>query len=306
MRISVLPEVARVLLVLAVGAGSAAASSFYVSTNAQSNYRTATGASLSYNSVTGATQSISNDGSQTETYSGTPNILGLTSSFDQSSFSQGTTYGTVTGSAYAAADLSSGSVHAAASGSSTIINGPFGVGATLAQLSDTLTFTILGAGPTTVTDITVTYTLDGTDSYVAFAQYNQADSLFFGAASASFSSDTAPTWASANFISSSPNDGVFQGVYALVGATVVVPLTLSLVVDCEDGCSADFSNTGLIGLSLPSNVSFTSASGVFLTASTPEPSSWAMMLIGGAGVMIGLARRRRGADEPCAGRSRHR
>jgi hypothetical protein len=151
-------------VVLAAGAGPVAASSFYVSTNAQSNYRTATGASLSYNSNTGATQSITNDGAQIETYSGTPNILGLTSSFDQSSFTQSTTNGTVTGSAYAAADLSSGSVHAAASGSSTIVNGPFGVGATLAQLNDTLTFTILGAGPTTVTDITVNYTLDGTDS----------------------------------------------------------------------------------------------------------------------------------------------
>jgi hypothetical protein len=270
-----------------------AASSFYVSTNAQSNYRTATGASLSYNSNTGATQSITNDGAQIETYSGTPNILGLTSSFDQSSFTQSTTNGTVTGSAYAAADLSSGSVHAAASGSSTIVNGPFGVGATLAQLNDTLTFTILGATATTVTDITVNYTLDGTDSYGPIAIYNQQDSLFFGSALTEFYSDTAQSWVSSNFISSSPNNGVFQGVYALVGSTVVLPLTLTLVVDCEDGCTADFSNTGLIGLSLPSNVSYTSASGVFLTASTPEPSSWAMMMLGGAGVMIGVARRKR-------------
>jgi hypothetical protein len=295
MRISVFPDLAQILLALAIGTGPAAASSFYVSTNAQSNYRTATGASLSYNSNTGATQTITNDGFQTETYSGTPNVLGLTSSFDQSSFTQSTTNGTVTGSAYAAADLSSGSVHAAASGSSTIVNGPFGVGATLAQLSDTLTFTILGATSTTVTDITVSYTLDGTDSYGPIAIYNQQDSLFFGSALTEFYSDTAQSWVSSNFISSSPNDGVFQGVYALVGSTVVVPLTLSLVVDCEDGCTADFSNTGLIGLSLPSNVSFTSASGVFLTASTstPEPSSWAMMMLGAAGVMIGVARRKR-------------
>jgi hypothetical protein len=281
------------VMALAVSAGLAAASSFYVSTNAQSNYRTATGASLSYNSNTGATQSITNDGFQTETYSGTPNILGLTSSFDQSSFTQGTTNGTVTGSAYAAADLASGSVRAAASGSSTIVNGPFGVGGTLAQLNDTLTFTILGAGPTTVTDITVNYTLDGTDSVGPIALYNQTDSLFFGAALTEFYSDTAQSWTSANFISSGPNNGVFQGVYALVGSTVVVPLTLSLVVDCEDGCTADFSHTGLLGLSLPSNVSFTSASGVFLTASAPEPSSWVMMLMGGAGVILGVTRRRK-------------
>lgn len=280
-------------LVLALGVEFAAASTFYVNTNAQSNYRTATGASLSYNSNTGATETITNDGSQVETYSGTPNVLGLTSSFDQSSFTQNTTNGLVTGSAYASADLSSGSVRAAASGSSTILNGPFGVGVTLAQLSDSLTFTIAGAGPTTVTDITVTYTLDGTDSYGPFGGYNQTDSLFFGSALTEFYSDTAQTWASANFISSSPNNGIFQGVYALVGATVVVPLTLSLAVDCEDGCTADFSNTGLIGLSLPANVSFTSASGVFLSSPVPEPSSWTMLLIGGLAVLAGVAGRKK-------------
>jgi hypothetical protein len=293
---SIFPELTRgrlfrLSLVVAIGAGSAAASTYYVSTNAQSNYRTATGASLSYNSNTGATQSITNDGAQVETYSGTPNILGLTSSFDQSSFFQGTTNGTVTGSAYAAADLASGTVRAAAAGSSTIVNGPFGVGATLAQLSDTLTFTIAGAGPTTVTDITVNYSLDGTFSFGGLALYNQTDSLFFGAALTQFYNDTAESWTSANFISSSPTNGVFQGVYALVGAKVVVPLTLTLVVDCEDGCTADFSHTGMLGLSLPSNVSFTSGSGVFLTA-TPEPSSGWLMLIGGLCVTAGAVRRR--------------
>lgn len=83
---------------------------------------------------------------------------------------------------------------------------------------------------------------------------------------------------------------LFLGVdVCAVGATVVVPITLSLAVDCEDGCSADFSNTGLIGLSLPSRVSFTSASGEFLAAS----SFWMMMLIEGVGVLAGVVRRRK-------------
>jgi hypothetical protein len=277
--------------VLAIGVASSAAAApvFFVNTNAQSNYRTATGPSISYNTNTGATQTITNDGFQTETYSGSPNVLGLTSSFDQTTMSdsQG-----ATGSSYASADLNTGIVRAAAAGSGTDSNGPFGVGAAHAMFEDTLTFTVQGAGSSTVTDIGVNYNLDGTDSYVG--QYTETDQLVFGSALTEFYSDTAQTWASADFVSSSPNDGVFQGVYALTGSTIVLTVELSLNLECENGCTANYMNTSLIGLTLPSNVSFTSASGVFLAGSSvPEPSSWAMVLIGGLGMMAGIVRRRR-------------
>jgi hypothetical protein len=283
----------RLTLVIAIGAGSAAASTFFVATNSQANYRTATGVNISYNSNTGATQTITNDGSETLTYSGSPNETGLTSAFDQSTMLEDTMYGPATGSSYASANLATGIVRAQAAGDATIVNGPFGVGVASAEISDTLTFTIAGAGPTTVTDITVYYNLDGTISTGGFAQQSESDHLFFGSALTEFYSDTAQTWASANFISSSPTDGVFEGVYALVGSTVTLNVDLSLSLGCEDGCSQDFTNTSQISLSMPSNVSFTSASGVFLTQTTPEPSSWAMLLIGSGCMLAGIARRRR-------------
>jgi hypothetical protein len=296
MRTSIFPELTggrlrRLVLVLAIGAGSAAASTFFVATNSQSNYRTATGVNISYNSNAGATQANTTDGVETLTFSGSPNVTGLTSAFDESTMVEGA----ATASSYASANLATGTVRAQAAGDSTIVNGPFGVGVGSAEIFDVLTFTIAGAGPTTVTDITVDYNLDGTISFGSFAQHNATDALFFGSALTEFSSDTAQTWASANFISSSPTDGVFQGVYALVGSSVTLDVDLKLNLGCEDGCSEDFSNTSQIGLVLPSNVSFTSNSGVFLTqsGSVPEPSSWAMMLLGGLGVGAGIVRRGR-------------
>ena len=51
------------------------------------------------------------------------------------------------------------------------------------------------------------------------------------------------------------------------------------------GASADFSNTLQFSfLNLPSDATFTSDSGVFLTGGVPEPSIWAMMLTGFLGL----------------------
>jgi hypothetical protein len=43
----------------------------------------------------------------------------------------------------------------------------------------------------------------------------------------------------------------------------------------EDGIFNDYSNTGQVSLILPAGVTFTSASGQFL--STPEPSAWPVL-----------------------------
>lgn len=283
----------RLVAVLAIGAGSAAASSFFVATNSQAIYRDGTGVNISYNSNVGATQNNSTDGVEVLTFSGSPDVTGLTSAFDESTMTEGTMFGTATASSFASANLATGTVRAQAAGNSTIINGPYGAAIASAEIFDVLTFTIAGAGPTTVTDITVNYDLDGSISFGSLAQHNESDSLFFGSAFTSFSSDSAQTWAASNFVSSDPTNGVFQGTYALVGSSVSLNVEMTLDLGCEDGCSEDFSNTSQIGLSLPSNVSFTSASGVFLTQSVPEPSSWAMMLMGGLFTAAGVARRRR-------------
>ena len=55
---------------------------------------------------------------------------------------------------------------------------------------------------------------------------------------------------------------------------------------------ADFGNTASFTFDpLPAGVSYTSASGDFLTA-VPEPSTWAMMILGFAGIGFLTYRRR--------------
>ena len=63
-----------------------------------------------------------------------------------------------------------------------------------------------------------------------------------------------------------------------------------LSLTCESGASCDFSHTGDVALELPTDVSYTSDSGVLLTGGVPEPATWAIMLIGLAGVGASLRR----------------
>jgi hypothetical protein len=65
----------------------------------------------------------------------------------------------------------------------------------------------------------------------------------------------------------------------------IVPIQFIQQISSSNGTICDYSNTGQLSLMLPSDVTYTSASGVFLTqaaSSAPEPSS--LLLIG-----LGLA-----------------
>lgn len=67
-----------------------------------------------------------------------------------------------------------------------------------------------------------------------------------------------------------------------------------LNLDCRGGASCGFGHTGKFGFdALPDGLSFSSASGVFLTEANavPEPASWAMMIAGFG--FVGAAMRRR-------------
>jgi hypothetical protein len=91
----------------------------------------------------------------------------------------------------------------------------------------------------------------------------------------------------------------FTGVFAVPTGTSTDALNAWIEISCGLGDTCDFSHTATFGMSTVNGVSFTSASGVLLTqtgSATPEPASWAMMLIGGLGVGAGVVRRgRRGA-----------
>jgi hypothetical protein len=73
----------------------------------------------------------------------------------------------------------------------------------------------------------------------------------------------------------------FSGVLDVTNGESL-PLTMSLTLGCSSGETCDFSHTAALSFVLPSDVTFTSDSGVLLTqtagSSVPEPSSYGLVL----------------------------
>jgi len=306
------------------GLGSAIS---YVSVNADA---AAGGITNIYDSVYGLS-THGGGANQTWTFTSSPstNITGLTSSsvattyagFDPNNGS------TANASSSASANLATGILGASAGGFCSGTGFPAdacGQASSLAEMQDMLNFT----NTTAMTqDITVTWAFDGT----AGSSLDDLDFLFcFGATTSclgnpngtgphgpinggqifSFSEScidgncgdpnpttTLPTtgWVSTAVTGAGTTNETFTGVYAVPAGMSSDSLNAWLEVSCGDGDSCDFSHTATLGISLVNGVTYTSQSGVLLTqtSSAPEPSSWAMMLMGGLGVGAGWVRRRR-------------
>lgn len=87
--------------------------------------------------------------------------------------------------------------------------------------------------------------------------------------------------------------------YPLVGASPIINLRMSGIAIAGYNSFADFSNTGSISFVLPETVSYSSASGSFLTAAAlepatavPEPGTWIMLMLGFGTVGAALRRQR--------------
>jgi hypothetical protein len=288
------------------------ANGYYVETIANSFVTSSVlAAQAFYNySVPGATFPLmSVDPNYSGSQAGTLDTTGLaTSSFNQTTglFNFGSPYPycpscpNASAISYAAADLSTGSLHAYGQGVSNASAQSY------AFMSDTLTFTVAGADASTVTPITITWSLDGSWSYNPISWSGEVDAgltlggqvladmlgnnfdplAFVGAP------DTGQSgWDSFSYASDTFTDIDFTGVYDLVGASATLPFSMSLLVwpgggFANGGLTAyattiDFSNTGQVGLILPNNVSFTSNSGVFLTGqpSVPEPATLSLVIL---------------------------
>jgi hypothetical protein len=211
-------------------------------------------------------------------------------------------------SASAAANLAQGALRASASGSN------FGSAEANASFFDTLQFSVPGAGVSTVTDIGVSLRLDGTTAASEGSTFTQALSFTIGGSGEASSggyiynhevqADPFPngstndvtfnTWLY-NSVSNSGLNGVdFSAVFGIQGANPEITIQEMLTIGAADGANLNFSDTAALGLTLPSGVTYTSASGVFLTeplSDVPEPSSLTLLGAGVVGlVLLGLQR----------------
>jgi PEP-CTERM motif len=171
------------------------------------------------------------------------------------------------------------------------------------QFNDNLTFTVAGGGSDT---ITFNFALDGNignstgegfgNSWSMAAEETFGSALMNWQSGASLSPVTTDTagWNAFSFTNNTQTGFNFTGTLTVTNGEVV-PIEFLQQLSCSNGTICDYSNTAQMSLVLPSDVTYTSASG-FLTqqagsSSVPEPGSLSLVGLGIAAAV--WARRRR-------------
>jgi hypothetical protein len=186
---------------------------------------------------------------------------------------------TASASSSARASLAQGAVGVSAGGTYLDRNSPSsgqagGTGNAFAQDSDTLHFTVAGATPSTVTNIPITFTVDGDFSVATAAGDSQGSILSIlqingshfdetwsssGASSyipVLFSGPTVSGWVSSGFSSNTSSLIIFNGVFSITGPTADVNVAEALSGSAGLGTSIDYSNTASLAYRCDFHVRF--------------------------------------------------
>jgi hypothetical protein len=204
------------------------------------------------------------------------------------------------------ASMATGTTHMYGYSIGDNVPGPSGVDtndASTIQFNDYLTFSVAGDGSDT---ITFNFALDGTignstgpmfgNSWTMAVEENLGAGSLNWNSGASLSPDTANTagWNAFSFANNTQTGFNFTGTLTVTNGEVV-PIQFIQQIACNNGTICDYSNTAQMSLILPSDVTYTSASGVFLTqqAESPVPEPSSLVLMGLAIAAIGCAQFRR-------------
>ncbi len=200
-------------------------------------------------------------------------------------------------STLASANVSTGTTHIQAA---STLDGPVGTVTSIeVAIQDSLTFSVTGSDST----ISMGFSLDGLLGLGAESTYDQNIQFSMGSANMQWVAQAAgnppPFTGNTNgfdtfaFTNDSITGFNFLGSFTVTNGEVL-EMSFIQTMDCSDGATCDFSNTGQMSLNLPTGVSFTSTGG-FLSqpvgASAPEPGSLLLMGLGMAA--IGFFGRRR-------------
>jgi hypothetical protein len=175
-----------------------------------------------------------------------------------------------------------------------------------AYIEDTLHYTISDAAPSAIG--TFHAHLDGVIGLESgFGNYGISETFLFGGASGCWQSDTGTGfqpcgaqnygWLTSSFTNQTASGFDFTGTFNITNGMSGLFLA-GLQMNCGGGALCDFSNTASFSLTLPSDVTFSSDSGVLFSqqaSSVPEPATF--ICAGAALTLLGVLRRRKKAPE---------
>lgn len=227
--------------------------------------------------------------------------------------------------AQVAASLADGTLHASVINNAS--SGGYVAGSAYAKMHDIVTFNVAGAGVDTRTRVNFQFAVDGQvfdngqttiygergsgnagvglwlDNVSSFGRGSPSHELIATAGWAAYRADpvveapgvqVAPL-AGGSWVQMGTDHMLFQGWFDIVGASLTLNPMFQLDASCAIGLQCDYGHTAQFSLvGLPGTVTYTSASGVFLTSAVPEPATGLLWAIGLGGLGL-LAARRRGA-----------